>query len=67
MRGEEAAADLAAIPDSPDLKAADEAITTSDNSNEDDGNANSGRKSSGSPSEDKPAIEVRRDRPTSEA
>jgi hypothetical protein len=35
-RGEEAAAELAAIPDSPDLKAADEAIVTADYSNADD-------------------------------
>jgi len=32
-RGEEAAAELAAIPDSPELKAADEAIVTADYSN----------------------------------
>src|SRR4029077_7240128 len=35
-RGEEAAAELAAIPDSPDLKAADEAIVTADYRNADD-------------------------------
>ena len=35
-RGEEAATELAAIPDSPDLKAADEAIMTADYSNADD-------------------------------
>ena len=34
-RGEEAATELAAIPDSPDLKAADEAIMTADYSNAD--------------------------------
>ena len=34
--GEEAAAELAAIPDSPDLKAADEAIVTANYSNADD-------------------------------
>jgi hypothetical protein len=33
--GEEAAAELAAIPDSPELKAADEAIVTTDYSNAD--------------------------------
>jgi hypothetical protein len=33
--GEEASAELAAIPDSPDLKAADEAIVTADYSNAD--------------------------------
>ena len=38
-RGEEAAAELAAIPDSPDLKAADEAIVTTDYSNADGRNA----------------------------
>ena len=32
-RGKEAAAELAAIPDTPDLKAADQAVVTSDNSN----------------------------------
>jgi hypothetical protein len=37
--GEEAAAELAAIPDSPDLKAADEAIVTTDYSNADGRNA----------------------------
>jgi hypothetical protein len=35
-RGEEATAELAAIPDSPHLKAADEAIVTADYSNADD-------------------------------
>jgi hypothetical protein len=35
-RGEEAAAELAAIPDLPDLKAADEVIVTADYSNADD-------------------------------
>jgi hypothetical protein len=35
-REEEAAAELAAIPDSPDLKAADEAIVTAGYSNADD-------------------------------
>jgi hypothetical protein len=35
-RGEKAAAELAAIPDTPDLKAADEAIVRPENSNEDD-------------------------------
>jgi hypothetical protein len=34
--GEKAAAELAAIPDTPDLKAADEAIVRPENSNEDD-------------------------------
>jgi hypothetical protein len=37
QRGEKAAAELAAIPDSPDQKGADEAIVASDFSNEDDG------------------------------
>jgi hypothetical protein len=36
QRGGEAAAELAAIPDSPDLKAADEAIVTADYGNADD-------------------------------
>jgi hypothetical protein len=35
-RGEEAAAKLAAVPDSPDLKAADEAIVTADYCNADE-------------------------------
>jgi hypothetical protein len=36
-RGEEAAAELAAIPDTPDLKAADEAILRAECRNDDDG------------------------------
>ena len=49
-RGEEAAAELAGIPDTPDLTAADEAIATAHYSNADGtGHANSRQKSSGSP------------------
>jgi hypothetical protein len=39
-RGEEAAAELAAVPDSPGLKAADEATVAADSSNEIDRSCN---------------------------
>ncbi len=48
-RGEEAAAELAAIPDSPDLKAADEAIVTADHTNANDRECELKAKSGGSP------------------
>jgi hypothetical protein len=43
-RGEEAVAELAAIPDTLDLKTADETILRSGYTNADDGRAKSGRK-----------------------
>jgi len=43
-RGAEAVAELAATPDPPTLKAADEAIARPDGSNGDDGRARSRRK-----------------------